>query len=162
MELQSANNVLKEYEDLEEKSPTYTPIKGDRMRMIQEFRRNETKSAADPNTSYLELAPNCIEDIQDEVSEFKEPTTAFKGLEPDEDNMNQVQQDLIEVELNEETLKSWCTKCDIEVPKANNEQVVTYKFNEKYNGSVEDGMRHGFGVYHYNKGISKSVISNII
>jgi hypothetical protein len=63
---------------------------------------------------------------------------------------------LILINLNldktKEGLEEWTHKYSHQDNFKSEIQILSYKFNEKYEGNTLEGMRHGYGKYFYKKG----------
>ena len=81
-----------------------------RNQQINHFRKNEAKSVEDMSVIPIEVDYR-DEQIVDVISEFKDTVIPNKPIDiPEDSNMNQVQQELIEQEINKENLKEWIDK----------------------------------------------------
>ena len=107
----------------------------------------------DVNKSYLELE-RTFELTDQGISEFESPKATIYVPKFQETMLNDVQQELMEEELDPESLSKWCKRNERTYSESSNPQKVEYAFGEEYNGDVEEGCRHGFGSYLYVKGTS--------
>lgn len=116
MNLSAVDDLINEASNIVE-TPS-TPYAKDRLKAIQEYRRNEAKSA-EPKSRNSDSMLSRVYSTFDEVSEFKAAFTSMKGIEfQDQEVMNKVQQELFEAEISPQTLQEWASEHKFDLPAA--------------------------------------------